>query len=250
LVATRDDVVLTGRVADLSEDEAILLGATLNAHFATDGLAFDMPRANACFAHSRTTFDVAFTPLAAARDRPLLPHLPRGGDAPRWRRWQDEIQMLLHDHELNGLREAAGRVPISGIWFWGGGRLADCASTSIDVCAGVGGLEDLARGIALHSGSRVTGLPARYGSHASASHAPTLAVLPRIDVEVDLERVEQAWLAPALAALSAGRLDHLCVVVDGDGAAATFSVTQPSLPARIRAKFGRGQFTVPPLPES
>ena len=51
--------------------------------------------------------------------------MPRGADGGTWKRWQNEIGMLLHEHPVNVEREANGNVPVNGVWFWGGGRLAD-----------------------------------------------------------------------------------------------------------------------------
>jgi len=39
----------------------------------------------------------------------------------KWRRLQNELQMLLHDHPVNAAREARGELAINGIWFWGAG---------------------------------------------------------------------------------------------------------------------------------
>ena len=47
LVAGRDDVLLAGRVTDLDRDEAAALAATLAAHFASDAVAFHVPRPDA-----------------------------------------------------------------------------------------------------------------------------------------------------------------------------------------------------------
>lgn len=41
----------------------------------------------------------------------------------RFRQWQNELQMFLHGHPLNGERQAQGKLPLNGIWFWGGGAL-------------------------------------------------------------------------------------------------------------------------------
>ncbi len=37
---------------------------------------------------------------------------------------QSEVQMSLHDAEVNRRRADSGRPPVNGIWFWGGGRAA------------------------------------------------------------------------------------------------------------------------------
>jgi hypothetical protein len=113
-VAGRADVRLAGPVTDLAADEAAAIVATLNAHFAGDGLAFVVAAPAAWFARSRAQPELATSPLDAAMHRPLRECLPRGADAPRWRRWQDEIQMLPHEHPVNLARERRGLVSANG----------------------------------------------------------------------------------------------------------------------------------------
>ena len=122
LVAGRDDVLLAGRVDDLAGDETTALLATLNDHFADDGIAFVAPAPSAWFVRTATTPALVTPALDAAAGRPLRELLPQGTDAPRWRRWQNEIQMLLHAHAVNEARAAGGRAPVTSVWFWGGGR--------------------------------------------------------------------------------------------------------------------------------
>ena len=66
--------------------------------------------------------------LDTAAGRPLRELLPQGADAPRWRRWQNEIQMLLHAHPVNQARASRGRAAATSVWFWGGGRASAMAS--------------------------------------------------------------------------------------------------------------------------
>lgn len=65
------------------------------------------------------------TPLLAppwrALGDDLRAHLPQGPDAARWRRLQNETQILLHAHPINAERAAAGLPAVNGLWFWGAG---------------------------------------------------------------------------------------------------------------------------------
>ncbi|MCB1752236.1 MAG: hypothetical protein KDI74_10995 [Gammaproteobacteria bacterium] len=51
--------------------------------------------------------------------------LPRGRDRLRWHRLLNEVQMLFFGSEVNQLREAAGKMPIGGLWFSGFGHLPE-----------------------------------------------------------------------------------------------------------------------------
>ena len=47
--------------------------------------------------------------------------LPAAADAPALRRLSAEIEMWLHEHRVNQARVKRGRLPITALWFWGGG---------------------------------------------------------------------------------------------------------------------------------
>jgi hypothetical protein len=80
-VAGRDDVLLAGRVDDMTTDDAASLADTLNRHFASDGVAFHAPRADAWFATAREHVPVDTDALRP--NEPIGAHLPRGAHAPR-----------------------------------------------------------------------------------------------------------------------------------------------------------------------
>jgi hypothetical protein len=47
--------------------------------------------------------------------------LPSGDDTAKHRNLHSEIEMALHEHEVNFAREANGQLPINSLWLWGGG---------------------------------------------------------------------------------------------------------------------------------
>jgi len=47
--------------------------------------------------------------------------LPSGDDTAQHRNLLSEIEMALHEHEVNLNREATGHLPINSLWLWGGG---------------------------------------------------------------------------------------------------------------------------------
>ena len=71
----------------------------------------------------------ANNPIATASVPPYVVHLqmpneymPSGQDASDYRRLVSEVEMALHDHEVNLRRQAQGLQPINCLWFWGGGH--------------------------------------------------------------------------------------------------------------------------------
>ncbi len=259
------DVVLTRRIDDLRREESEALVTTLAAHFAIDGLRFVVPRAGAWFVLAAQAPQITTTDLDAVVGQSLLPHMPGGRDARTWKRWQDEIGMLLYDHPVNAAREREGRQSANAVWFWGGGRVVrDGSHGPIHVSAAAGRAGDVARGMALASRGSVTPWPPPRGwlaeapgrqraqGEASAGNATTIVVTEPIGSEGGEGAVGAAVgafardrLEPALALLEGRRIDALHLVADGNGIAATWTA-RPSGPlARLAARLRRHAFRIP-----
>ena len=72
--------------------------------------------------------------------------MPAGENAATHDRLLSELQMALHDHEVNQRRAASGRQPVNSIWFWGGGTAPEKIARPIPPlfvtipCSGVTGI--------------------------------------------------------------------------------------------------------------
>ena len=95
------DVRLGAVVDDLSADEAAALVATLNSHFAGDGLRFIALDPARWLIAATDVQQLVTHPADDAVGAPISPFLPDGPDAARWRRWQTEMQMLLFAHPVS-----------------------------------------------------------------------------------------------------------------------------------------------------
>ncbi|MFI4891570.1 MAG: hypothetical protein ACHQIL_13655 [Steroidobacterales bacterium] len=133
-----------------------------------------------------------FDPLAVC-GRDIGRFLPAGPDGPRLRRLMSEIEMWLHGHALNRARDANGGVPITGLWLWGGGE----ALANLPALDGWTAGDDPLFG----AWPAQAGIPAQRGSG--------VVVLPDAPGSAAWTATESAWLAPALAALSEGRIGQL-----------------------------------------
>ena len=254
LVADRDTVLLVQRVDDVSAEEQVRLVRMLDGHFASDGLRFEARRPDAWFVRCSDAPDVRMTPLDAALRRPLFHHLPAGADARRWRTWQNEIQMLLHEHTVNAEREARGQPTVTGLWFWGGGTLRDVGGAPIGfVAAAAGAPGDVARGLAQHCGVTARRLHDdddlahvldSSATPASRNVSGTYAVVVPPSTLAP-QRLESGWLVPALARLARGDLEALHLIADGNGGAVTWSAARPTWWRRIAAHAVHRRFDVP-----
>lgn len=236
LVAGRDDVRPAGLVADLAQEEVDRLIATLDRHFASDGLAFVAPRPDAWFVRARISPRITTHALDAASGRPLKALLPEGPDAPAWRRWLSEIQMLLHDHPVNLEREQRGQAPVSSVWFSGGGTLpARPAAPGVTRTWASGGI---VAALARHIGAPTQALPADLAAVLHAGGDANRHVVA-LDPPHDLTRVDAAWTAPAWRALTAGKLQTVVIMGDGAGEAVAWTANRPGLGQRLRAHFSK-----------
>ena len=201
----------------LSRVEAEALVESLNSHFSEVFRIFPV-QPNRWYAKLAAAPELRTTPLEDARGQSLNEILPQGTEAVRWHALMNEIQMLLHQHPVNAVRERQGEAPVNAMWFWGAGALPAVPTAPFQhVIAS----DPLARGLALASGIPAHGLPdspqAWLDSNPDSGRA--LVVLDALSAPAAygdfqawrqaLEEMERCWFAPLLAALRQGRIGML-----------------------------------------
>jgi hypothetical protein len=247
LEAGAGQTVQLARTADLTAGEVDALIRMLDRHFAGDDLRFEAVRADAWFACRHTDTRVVMTPPEAAEGRALAASLPRGDDGARWRRWQDEIAMLLHDHPVNQAREAENKLTVNALWFFGGGRLRDVDHVpDVFVAAAPCLLGDIARGLARirrRDGASIARTlsnalaDAKRAAHDGTRAVDVIAVAPQGDAD--------ASIAEALAYLESRDVDVVHLIAGGRGHARTWSAQVPGWWRRSVARIMPRPFAVP-----
>jgi len=58
-------------------------------------------------------------------------YLPGGQQAAAYRNLLSEVEMSLHDHDVNQRRLAKGKPPVNSLWLWGGGQAPARATKSL-----------------------------------------------------------------------------------------------------------------------
>jgi len=225
---------LAGIVGDLDRMETDALVATLNRHFASDELAFVAPRPSRVFVRAATATRLSTVAASAALRRPLRPLLPQGRDAANWRRWQSEIEMLLHEHPVNVERERTGRAQVNGFWFSQGGTLPPLRQPAARIATFAN--DGIAGALAAFAGAPADPLPPGL-SDALAAAGPVDSIVAALDSALDLASIERAWAAPARAALGAGSLDSVQIVTESAGDAVVWHAGRPRLWQRITGRF-------------
>jgi hypothetical protein len=142
----------------------------------------------------------------------LTDFMPKGQSALSYRRLQNEVQMAWHAHPVNAAREAQRLPIVNAFWMWGAGRTAPApvqplASVSVPGWLGALGDQrlDTLKGLAdLLSTDRTLVV----GPLAEAAQAADWGVWLQV-----MGQLEETLFAPLLAAVKAGRVTKLTLVL-------------------------------------
>ena len=204
-------LVLAAPALEINTAEADALAATLNKHFAADGIHLAAARPERWYlTHGEAAAVIAPT-LSAVAGRPL----PRAQSAGRWHPWLTECQMLLHDHPVNIAREQRGAPAINSLLLWGSGSRPAVPGRHF---SHVWSTNPLALSLAVQSGAEFAAVPgtaaswlAAQTSGANAANAHHLVTLEHAHHAARYEgpdswmqtvsAMEGGWFAPLWAAL-------------------------------------------------
>jgi hypothetical protein len=136
--------------------------------------------------------------------------LPEGQHARDFRRLQNEVQMLWHEHPINQARQARGLQPVNSCWLWGGAGPATPAA-SVAIGDGAMWMEALATPELRRPTAQQ--LIAQPGTVMLAELISAAQVGDWADWLARMQRLEQDWFAPLLAALKDGRIGSIKLVL-------------------------------------
>lgn len=176
-----------------ADDVAELLPA-LQPLFAGYGFTLDAPVPSRWYL--RLPEEIQLPAFAAPDDvlgDDLFGHLPPGDAGRLWRALLTEAQVVLHQHDWNARRVAAGKRAINSLWFWGGGEMPQSVSTAY---AQVRSRESLLQALAKAAGVEVGG------------DQPVDALVDLRQLR-SLEQLGNEAIRPLLAALQRGELRRL-----------------------------------------
>lgn len=216
-------------VMRVAQDEAAALTASLNQHFAEDGLRFYPVEPGRWLLQLPAAADAVFTPLADAVGENVNAHLPVGPRGLHWSRLLNEMQMLLYTHPVNDARELGGELPVNSVWLWGEGEAnaEEAAVPHVDLLLtddALLQLQAMAVGVATESAPYdFAGLLEQTASLAGSGHVlllqdRLLAAAQYRDAwgwREQLQRMESDWFQPLLQALKQGRLRQLHILSHG-----------------------------------
>lgn len=151
LALQRDHFTLTHPAPlRLNDEERETLLFDINRHFVEDGLHFCQSETGDWYLRMDETPQLQTAMLGEALGHDVREFQPQGADAARWKRIQNELQMLLHEHPVNHAREARGLPAVNSLWLWGQGRLTPYTGNS--PFTAVVAEDPFVRGLAAHTG--------------------------------------------------------------------------------------------------
>lgn len=122
LLLQRDSFSLSEPVPlQVLRDHAESIIASLNQHFAQDGMVFMVGNSGAWYLRLNRIPEIKTNLPSVALDRNIYSFMPQGAEASAWLSSLNELQMLLHDHPVNLQRESHHEAAINSVWLSGGG---------------------------------------------------------------------------------------------------------------------------------
>ena len=79
------------------------------------------PRGRSVSGSAKTSISTANVPAYVVDQRVPGEFLPSGDDTATYRNLLGEIEMALHEHEVNLRRVEQGQQAVNSLWLWGGG---------------------------------------------------------------------------------------------------------------------------------
>jgi len=110
---------------DVSREELESLRDLFVTHFEPENWIVEANDPFCWYVSPNSSAAISSYSLGDAFGRNMDIFLPQGRDRLHWHRLLNEVQMLFFGSEVNRLREAAGKMPIGGLWFSGFGCLPE-----------------------------------------------------------------------------------------------------------------------------
>jgi hypothetical protein len=240
-------VLLDPASLQLQDEEAFALFDIARPLVEELGMRIEAPRPERWYLSGEALGSLAGASPLRASGRSVeiwLPHDARTGQRSRaWMKLQNEVQMAWFEHPINEAREARGLPAINSLWLHAQGARQAVRSPFARVFSNAAAT----RGLALAAGVAASAPPSSYERLPAAAN-PAAAGLAGGGTLVELEafatpfiaqdwpgwshaltELEQAWFAPALAALEGGDIGSLVLTLCGDTASVTLAAGRGDL---------------------
>lgn len=196
------------RLLQLSEPDARALFEAAKPYFDEIGQPLVYGSADTWFMRADDWADLDTATPDAAIGQNLSSWVPQGASARACRKLQNEVQMLWHAHPVNEQRQARGLAAVNSFWPWAGSPAESrTGAMTLAAVAPPSWLAPLTGRVAD---------PAAVFAAAASDQLVVCANLIEPAIATDwsrwldqMQQLEQNWFAPALAALTSGRVRKL-----------------------------------------
>ena len=215
----------------LVESHSRALFDSAKPYFEDSGLPLLYGDAHTWFMRADAWTDLDTASPDAAGGMNLTDWLPLGARALDYRKLQNEVQMLWHQHPANVEREARGWPAVNSFWPWGAATAGDMPSTQFGCCGSPPWLSAIGQQHGTFGSLLDAGKPALFcdGRLAEAALATDWAGWLQ-----HMRQLDQDTFAPLLGAVAAGRVGKARLVLSHRNALAEFTTT-----AMAQRKFWR-----------
>jgi hypothetical protein len=135
LHVARDHLVLTDRrQLTLDESESKTLFSAIQPLFEECGLTLLYGDRHYWFVRADDWSDLRTSTPDAASGHNIDIWLPKGTQERAWRRLHNEVQMTWHMHAVNAEREARRANPVNALWLWGSTSASQSAAKVMPAC--------------------------------------------------------------------------------------------------------------------
>ncbi|MCG8380062.1 MAG: hypothetical protein MI865_11390 [Proteobacteria bacterium] len=201
----------------LNQRDALALAADINFLLKPYELELEVPVPYRWYLKMNAGLEFKTTPLDSIVGQDILPFMPIGDDRINLIQLMNDIQMTLHNSDVNQRREQEKALPINSVWFWGYGELPKIIDRQWSF---ISSDEILAKGLAMIAATPFTELPENYNEIEKAGTSFNgLIVINAFqnysyyhDLEGWLEALmqyEENWFKPLVNALKGSDLDQL-----------------------------------------
>ncbi|WP_296945693.1 hypothetical protein [uncultured Massilia sp.] len=217
------------RQLDLREDEGRALFDAALPCFEEAGHALRYGDAATWFMRADGWDEIRTSSPDAAVGMNLTDWMPSGPPARAFRKLQNEVQVTWYTHPANAAREARGQAPVNAVWPWGEASIATEHATRLIANAGARTLQvprlatwSVPGWLGALAERRLDGLDGALDAVSGLGNDVLLAcgnvAAPAIAADWDgwlreMQRLDTALFAPLLAAVRAGRVNRLRLVL-------------------------------------
>lgn len=225
LAAGRDGVVLVDSSSlSLSQHDAIILAAALEGLFLEENWQLEIPLSKRWYIKLPENPDITTVEIDNVIARDIHPYMPNGPERNRWLRLMNEIQMLLHNCEINKEREKQGKLSINSLWLWGIGQLPEILPRQ---WTRIYSDEPVAQGLAMLSSAQFSELPENARDIINGTDTIGKVLIASTAIQADsrnqdytdwlqsIEEMERHWFEPIINFIRQGKLREVVIISDG-----------------------------------